>query len=143
MAKTKKPSRERTRVLKILASVFAGLVIALLYWRSDRIVSWAWIGGAGAVWGGGGIALRTHTNTWGRERHYLDWWSVPHFLGGVLLAMFGIGLVWVAALATAWECVELASRVDEYPTNRVCDIALAVGGWALVNALVGGGFPLT
>jgi hypothetical protein len=68
---------------------------------------------------------------------------VPHFLGGVILAMFGIGLVWVAALATAWEGVELASRVDEYPTNRVCDIALAIGGWALVNAIAGGGFPLT
>ena len=139
----KKKSRERTTVLKVLASIFAAAAITLLVWRGHRLVHWGWIGGAGLVWGGGGIALRTHTNTWGRERHYIDWWSVPHFLGGVIPAMFGIGLVWVAALATAWEGVELASRVDEYPTNRVCDIALAIAGWALVNAIAGGGFPLT
>jgi hypothetical protein len=134
---------ERTRLLQVLSAIFATAVIALLYWRNHRLVNWAWIGGAGMVWGGGGIALRTHEETWGKEFRYLDWWSVPHFLGGVLLAMFGIGVAWVAALAVAWECIELASRVEEYPTNRVCDLALAVGGWAIVNAIAGGGFPLT
>lgn len=137
------PTQERTRLLQVLAGLFAMAAIALLVWRSHRVVHWAWIGAAGMVWGGGGIALRTHQKTWGRELRYLDWWSVPHFLGGVLLAMFGIGFVWVTLLAAAWECIEMAAAVEEYPTNRVCDIALAVAGWATVNAIAGGGFPLT
>lgn len=135
--------QERTRLLQVLAPIFASAVIALLVLRSHRVVQWVWIGGASMVWGAGGIALRAHQKTWGRELRYVDWWSVPHFLGGVLLAMFGIGLAWVVAVAAMWECIELAAAVDEYPTNRICDIALAVAGWAVVNAIAGGGFPLT
>lgn len=136
-------THEKTKRLHVLSAIFAAAVIGLLVWRHNITVHWGVIAGTVTVWGGGGMALRTHDETWGKERRYVDWWSVPHFLGGVILAMFGIGLVWVAGLAIAWEGIELATNVEEYPTNRVCDIVLAVAGWALVNALVGGGYPLT
>jgi hypothetical protein len=133
---------ERTRLLQILAIIFSVVVIAILAWRHARCVHWVCIVGIAGVWGGTGIALRTHQKTWGKELRYVDWWSVPHFLSGVLLAMFGIGVAWVAALAIAWELIEITAAVDEYPTNRVVDVVLALAGWLLVNAIVGGGFPV-
>ena len=136
-------NREKTTRLHILSAIFSAAVLGLLFWRHALTVHWGFIAGATAVWGGSGVALRTHQDSWGRELRYVDWWSVPHFIGGVLLAMFGIGGVWVFALAAAWECIELATNVEEYVTNRICDILLALAGWAIVNAIAGGGFPLT
>src|SRR5690348_8313023 len=63
--------------------------------------------------------LRTHRDTWGREAKYVDLWSIPHFLVGVLLWLVGLDLIWVTVLAVTWELIESVSRVHEYPTNRV------------------------
>jgi hypothetical protein len=87
-----------------------------------------------------GVFLRTHAHTWGREGKYLDLWSIPHFLVGVLLWLVGLDLVWVTVLAVTWEIIEATSRVHEYPTNRVMDVVLAVAGWT-VAAWVSSGAP--
>jgi hypothetical protein len=79
--------------------------------------------------------LRTHRDTWGREGAYLDLWSIPHFLVGVLLWLVSVDLIWVTVLAVTWELIESASRVHERPTNRVMDVVLAVAGWTITEAV--------
>ena len=120
----------------------AVLVIALLAWRHALVVPWWVIGIVMAFWIAFSVALRTHQKTWGIERPVLDWWSVPHFVAGVLFGLFGIGVGWVVGVAAAWEGVELVSAVDEYPMNRAADVALALSGWILANVIGGGPFPI-
>ena len=69
--------------------------------------------------------------------------TVPHARGGVLLGLLGLGVAWVVAIAALWECIEIVSAVDEYPTNRAADILLALTGWIVANLVGGGAFPLT
>ncbi|HUS33362.1 MAG TPA: hypothetical protein VMZ53_32895 [Kofleriaceae bacterium] len=137
------PKQERTTLLGVLSAIMLLLVLGLLYWRHALIVSWWVIAIAIAIWLAFSVALRTHEKTWGKERPVLDWWSVPHFLAGVLFGLFGIGFAWAVSVATAWEGVEIASAVKEYPTNRAADIALAVTGWILAMLLGGGAFPIS
>lgn len=111
-------------------------------WRHDLIVAWWLIAIAMALWLALSVFLRMHPRTWGKERPILDWWSVPHFLGGVLFGLFGIGVAWVLGAATLWEGVEIVSHSKEYPTNRVADIALAISGWIVAMLAAGGAFPL-
>lgn len=81
------------------------------------------------------LLLFRRRDTWGRERAYVDWWSVPHFIGGVVMGMLGVDLVWVTLIAATWEGIEAASNVKEAPGNRVMDVVLAVGG-AWIGAML-------
>jgi hypothetical protein len=62
-------------------------------------------------------------------------WLLTIFFVGVLLWLVGLDLIWVTVLAVIWEVIETTSRVHEYPTNRVMDVVLAVGGWTLTEAV--------
>jgi hypothetical protein len=116
-----------------------GLATLLVLHHSMR-VGWPTLAATAAVWVAISIALRMRADTWGKERPVIDWWSVPHFGAGVLLAMFGTGGALVLLVAILWECVEVASRVHEFPTNRVADVALAFAGWITVNVVTAGPF---
>jgi len=112
-------------------------------WRHALIVPWWVIAILMAFWMALSAVLRAHPKTWGKEGRVLDWWSVPHFLGGVLFGLFGIGVAWAITIATLWEGVEVVSSVDEHPPNRIADIVLALSGWIVANLVAGGPFPLT
>jgi hypothetical protein len=129
--------------LATLGATETALVVALLVWRHALLVPWWVIAIVMVFWIALSIVLRTHPKTWGKERPVLDWWSVPHFIGGTLFGFFGIGVGWVLAAATVWEGVEIVARTKEYPTNRVADIALALSGWIVAMLVAGGAFPLT
>jgi hypothetical protein len=137
------PAQERTKLLVTLGAIETALVIALLVWRNAPIAPWWVIAVVMAIWLASAVALRTHQRTWGKEGRVLDWWSVPHFLGGVLFGLSGIGVTWVIAAAAAWEGIEMVSAVEEYPANRAADIVLALTGWIAANLVAGGPFPLT
>jgi hypothetical protein len=124
-------------VLTGVICVGIGTMLAL---HHHTIVGWPVIIATVIVWAAVSVVLRVRADTWGKERPVIDWWSVPHFGAGVLLAMFGTGGAIVIGVAALWEGVELVSRVDEYPTNRVADIALAFAGWVSVNLIAGGPF---
>ena len=79
------------------------------------------------------VLLRVRHATWGREGRYVDLWSIPHFLVGVVACLLGLELVHIAAIAIVWELVELAAHVREYPANRVIDVVLAVAGWSVTR----------
>jgi hypothetical protein len=139
---TEKPKpKERTKLLAVLTVVMATGTVTLLALHHSLRVGWPVIAATLAVWVGVSIVLRKRPKTWGKERPVIDWWSVPHFGAGVLLAMFGIGGALVIVIAVLWECVELTCRVHEFPTNRVADLALALSGWIIVNLATGA--PLT
>src|SRR4051812_42924950 len=135
--------QERTKVLATLGAIMTVLVVALIVWRHARIVSWWAIGGVGVVWVVANIVLRLKPKTLGKELPVVDLWSIPHYLTGVLFGLFGIGFGWVLGAAVTWECIEVASAVEEYPTNRVADVLLAIAGWITAMLVGGGAFPMT
>jgi hypothetical protein len=127
-------SRERHHLFVVLAISLVSAVGALFYLRGAPLAVRPWILVTLFVIGGAvGYALTKHRRTWGREERYLDAWSIPHFLAGTILFGLGFGLVWVVVIATAWEGVEIVSRVREYPTNRVTDVALAALGFTVAT----------
>src|SRR5688572_8032666 len=85
-----------------------------------------------------GVVLRIKAETWGFEGTYVDWWSIPHFVAGVLFALIGIPIAFVVGIATMWEIVEIYAHTKEHPQNRVVDVVLAATGWAVANALASG-----
>lgn len=127
---------ERTGVLAALSLVLA--TAAVVTWRDDAHLAVApWLfGGLMGVAAAGAVFLRTHRATWGREGRYVDYWSIVHLLFGVLGYLVGLDLIAVMVVAAAWELIELAARVREYPTNRVIDLALAAAGWTGANLVV-------
>jgi hypothetical protein len=131
---------ERTKLLAVLTGVVVAGTVTLVALHHQLRVGWPVIAAAVAVWVAVSIALRVRAKAWGKERPVIDWWSVPHFGAGVLLAMFGTGGAIVVGIAVLWEGVELVSRVEEYPTNRVADVALAFSGWIIVNLATAGPF---
>lgn len=131
---------ERTTLLAVLTAAMIVGIVTLLALRHERLVGWPAISLVGVPWVAVSIALRVRADTWGKERPVVDWWSVPHFVAGMLFGLFGIGGVLVAVIAIVWECVELASHVYEYPTNRVADVVLAISGWTIANLVAGGPF---
>lgn len=119
---------ERTGLFALLAAVSLAAALLLLVFGSRLLVS-PWVVVAIALpWTALSIVLRAHRDTWGRERKYVDLWSIPHVIGGVLLGLFGVGVVWVLALTVWWEFAESWSRVFEHVTNRVTDVVIAVAG---------------
>ena len=124
---------ERTVLYGILTlgTVAAAAGLAAVSWQPRAPT--VWIAALVAAIVVGSAVLRVHRHGFGREGRYLDLWSIPHFLVGALLGLCGVGLVPLAVLVLAWELVEVVSRVFEYPTNRVVDVGLAIGGWCAVS----------
>lgn len=127
---------ERTTLFAVLTGLTLAATVALLVCRADLLVSLPALFAIGVPWIALSIYLRLHRDGVGGEGRYLDWWSIPHVIGGVVLGLFDIGLVWVVLLVVWWECVESVSRVYEHVTNRVVDVVIAVTGWALAQWLV-------
>lgn len=77
-------------------------------------------------------------------RKLVDFWSVPHFLFGTILAMititfdFPIGYMFFATLYLAifWELIEMRWRLSEAPENGFIDIVLALIGFLVTFPLV-------
>lgn len=125
-----------------LTELLGVAVFIVVMERARRLVAWWVIAVVAAVWLAMSIALRSRPDDWGREGKYLDPWSIPHFMTGVLFGLLGIGAFWVVAIAITWELVEVFSRIDEHLTNRAVDVVLAGAGWAAITAVLGGTFAL-
>lgn len=127
--------RERKHLFALLCVLLGLSVIALLVATAQlRAPLWVIVLTA-LVCGGTQVLLMTHRDTLGKELHYLDLWSVPHFLVGPLLWMTGVELHWLIILTIGWEGIELASAVREHKSNRVVDVLLAVAGWYAASAV--------
>ena len=119
------------------------IITAIVIWQTHHVVVRPWVIGATAiVWVASNALLRAKQDSLGTEREYIDWWSIPHFMTGVLFGVFGVPLAYVVAIAIVWEIVEIFAHADEYPTNRIMDLLLAALGWAIAMALGGGDFAL-
>lgn len=140
--KKPRPGHENTRLLAALAGLITVITVVVIWQTHRLLVPWWGIGVAGIPWAGSTVLLRAKQDTLGFEGKYVDWWSVPHFLTGVLFGLFGVPAVYVVGIAAAWEYVEYTSQTPEYPTNRATDIVLAAAGWATANAIAGGAFRI-
>lgn len=129
-------SRERTGVLVGLGLVLALGSVALLHDDLALAVSPAAFLALFIPAAILSAFLRTHLDTWGREGKFVDLWSIPHFMFGVLGYLMGIDVIYVGAIAATWELIEVAARVREYTTNRVTDVLLAVVGWGATHAVM-------
>ncbi len=138
---TESQAEERTRPFVALTALTLAMTIALLVWRTKLIAPVSVIAAIAVPWIAFSIFLRVKRDSWGREGKYLDLWSIPHFIGGMLLACFGIGFWLVLALTSWWECVEALCRVYEHKANRVIDVVLATSAWLLTQGAFGGSFP--
>lgn len=75
-----------------------------------------------------------------QEGEYLDLWSVPHFLFGVILFIFLINkkvktntaVFIVFLLAVFWEFFEINVRLNEFFTNRITDVIVTLIGFYLL-----------
>ena len=77
---------------------------------------------------------------------FIDMWSVPHFLLGTLIAMFGrvfdypaLPLLLVTLIiAILWEWVEMRLRIRESQLNVVSDILMPLFAYVVTLWLAGG-----
>lgn len=77
------------------------------------------------------------------EGLYLDLWSVPHFLFGLIVFIFFIdkkfrlelSFLFTAILAIGWEIFEIRVKVTEVYTNRITDVVLTLLGFVLLAYL--------
>jgi len=73
-----------------------------------------------------------------------DWWSVPHFMFGIVMALFAISFSWPAfytflgtlALALLWELLEKYVRLSEAPGNGWVDVVLPLMAFVTTYILV-------
>ncbi|MFZ3032031.1 MAG: hypothetical protein WA082_03275, partial [Candidatus Moraniibacteriota bacterium] len=73
-----------------------------------------------------------------------DWWSVPHFMFGIVTALFAISFswsvlyafFWTLILALLWELLEKYVRLSEAPGNGWVDVVLALLGFVITLLLV-------
>jgi hypothetical protein len=73
-----------------------------------------------------------------------DWWSVPHFMFGVVTALFAISYSWPAfetfvgtlILALLWELLEKYVRLSEAPGNGWIDVVLPLLAFVMTYLLV-------
>ena len=129
---------ERTELLAALTAVTVTITVVMFVRAGAHPrVAPGWLVAIAVPWLAFSIALRVRRDDLGREGAFVDLWSVSHFVGGALLALLGLPVVWVTGLAIGWELAELAARVEETWPNRVLDIVLAVAGWGAATALVG------
>ena len=133
---------EKTWLLATLGVVIT-LITAIVIWQTHHLIAPTWVvGSVGVVWAGSAALLRAKQATIGFEGKYVDWWSIPHFITGVLFGLLGVRLTYVVGIAVTWEVVEIFADTPEYPTNRATDIVLAVAGWAFAILLAGARFTL-
>jgi hypothetical protein len=72
-------------------------------------------------------------------RHAIDYWSMPHFLLGTLIALIGLvfglpaGLFFFVTLVVAvlWEIVEMRLRIREAKVNVASDIIMPLFAYVL------------
>ena len=85
-----------------------------------------------------------HAKLWAEGR-YIDLWTIPHILAGVLLGgylywlgvSFEINLAVTTILVISWEFFELHFLgVHEYFTNSLMDIIVALIGFAFMYFLI-------
>ncbi|MBP9728509.1 MAG: hypothetical protein KBD27_04000 [Candidatus Moranbacteria bacterium] len=73
-----------------------------------------------------------------------DWWSVPHFMFGVVTALAAIAFYWPAfyvfvgtlILALFWELLEKYVRLSEAPGNGWVDVVLPLLAFVITFLLV-------
>jgi hypothetical protein len=134
--------QERKRLFLVLTVVTLASAVALLVTRAHPLVGFGVLAAIGLPWIAFSIYLRLNRDGVGSEGRFVDWWTVPHGIGGLLLGVFDIGLVWVVALVVWWECCEAASRVYEHFTNRVSDVVVALVGWTIAQLVLTSGVRL-
>jgi len=82
------------------------------------------------------------TDMW-REGKYLDLWSVPHFLSGIVVgwSLYAIGFGFKESavisflLLVLWECFELFAEIEEGWINRGLDVVVGMVSFAPTFAL--------
>lgn len=73
-----------------------------------------------------------------------DWWSVPHFMFGVVICLAAISFSWpiflafimTLILALLWELLEKYVRLSEAPGNGWVDVVLALTGFVITLLLI-------
>jgi hypothetical protein len=73
-----------------------------------------------------------------------DWWSVPHFMFGIVTALAAISFSWGAGyaflgtlvLALLWELLEKYVRLSEAPGNGWVDVVLPLLAFVMTYFLV-------
>lgn len=73
-----------------------------------------------------------------------DWWSVPHFMFGIVAALAAIAFSWpifwtfagTLFLALLWELLEKYVRLSEAPGNGWIDVVLPLFGFVITYLLV-------
>ena len=133
---------ERTTLLGVLTLLTFVGIMTLVFTRGRLLVPLWVVAAIGVSCAAFSVTLRVKRRGIGREGRYIDWWSIPHTVGGALLALVQIEGWIVAAIAIGWELIEIGTRVREHPLNRVIDVALAIAGWAAVSAAFGWAVPL-
>lgn len=82
-------------------------------------------------------------------KHFFDFWSVPHFLSGVVSAMFTVViglpplfmLCLTFAIAIVWELLEMRFRLREASLNVVSDVLLPLAAFIATLAFMQGFVP--
>lgn len=80
-----------------------------------------------------------------RLRHSIDYWSMPHFLLGTLIALIGrvldfpsFPLFFVTLIvAVLWEFVEMQLRIREAKVNVISDIVMPLFAYIVTLWLTG------
>ena len=80
-----------------------------------------------------------------RLRHSIDYWSMPHFLLGTLIALIGrvfglppVPLFFVTlVIAILWEFVEMRLRIREAKVNVASDIVMPLLAYVVTLWLAG------
>src|SRR3989344_2504007 len=73
-----------------------------------------------------------------------DWWSVPHFMFGMVAALSAITFEWPAfevflitlVMALLWELLEKKYRLSEAPGNAWVDVVLPLMAFVMTYILV-------
>jgi uncharacterized membrane protein YfcA len=133
---------ERTGLFVALGLALCAAAAVLIALRGDPIAPLWTIAVIGVPWAALTLFLRLNRETWGKELPYFDLWSITHVVAGFLLALLGIGLIWVFVLAVAWELIEMVAGIEEYPTNRVSDVIVAIAAWPAGQWLFSGDYRL-
>jgi hypothetical protein len=79
-----------------------------------------------------------------RLNKLLDYWSIPHFLFGTVIALMaltfsfpmGWALVATFLIAIGWEFLEMRSGLREARGNSITDVVLALGGFSVTYGLI-------
>lgn len=77
-------------------------------------------------------------------KKYLDWWSIPHFLFGVVMALGALVFAWPLAwaftstfgIAFLWEYFERLIGIRETRINSSMDIVLSLFAFSLTIFLM-------